>query len=158
MIPIRVENLLAANKNIGTTHITNGCYRLHPVEWNIGEAAGVLAAFAIEQSKRPRSIREDQTLLRAFQKEVVGEGVSLCWLIDVPVWSPDFAATQRLVVARGYGGKSDGLEFDPDKPVTAEDRAVWLVGVEGGGSNDLCGDRNFSRAAFAQAMLEAGQI
>ena len=33
-----------ANKNIGTTHITNGCYRLHPVEWNIGEAAGHLAA------------------------------------------------------------------------------------------------------------------
>ena len=158
LIPIRVENLIAANKNIGTTHITNGCYRLHPVEWNIGEAAGVLAAFAIEQSKRPRSIREDQTLLRAFQKEVVDEGVSLCWLIDVPVWSPDFAATQRLVVARGYGGKSDGLEFDPDKLVTAEDRAVWLADVEGGGSNDLCGDRIFSRAAFAQAMLEVGQI
>ena len=35
-----------ACKNIGTTHITNGCYRLHPVEWNIGEAAGALAAFA----------------------------------------------------------------------------------------------------------------
>ena len=27
--------LLPAPKNIGTTHITNGCYRLHPVEWNI---------------------------------------------------------------------------------------------------------------------------
>src|SRR5690606_17483688 len=31
LIPVRVENLLPANKNIGTTHITNGCYRLHPV-------------------------------------------------------------------------------------------------------------------------------
>ncbi|MEX2534267.1 MAG: FAD-dependent oxidoreductase [Trueperaceae bacterium] len=40
LIPIRVDNLLPANKNIGTTHITNGCYRLHPVEWNIGEAVG----------------------------------------------------------------------------------------------------------------------
>ena len=27
-----LDNLLAACKNIGTTHITNGCYRLHPVE------------------------------------------------------------------------------------------------------------------------------
>ncbi|MCA9439078.1 MAG: FAD-dependent oxidoreductase, partial [Candidatus Omnitrophica bacterium] len=45
LIPIRVTNLLAACKNIGTTHITNGCYRLHPVEWNIGEAAGYLAAW-----------------------------------------------------------------------------------------------------------------
>src|SRR5206468_9538617 len=40
LIPKRVENLLPACKNLGTTHITNGCYRLHPVEWNIGESAG----------------------------------------------------------------------------------------------------------------------
>jgi hypothetical protein len=40
LIPVRVENLLPACKNLGVTHITNGCYRLHPVEWNIGEAAG----------------------------------------------------------------------------------------------------------------------
>lgn len=33
---------MGINKNIGITHITNGCYRLHPVEWNIGEAAGYL--------------------------------------------------------------------------------------------------------------------
>jgi len=44
LLPERVENLLPAAKNIGTTHITNGCYRLHPVEWNVGEAAGALAA------------------------------------------------------------------------------------------------------------------
>ena len=49
LIPVRMKNLIAANKNIGTTHITNGCYRLHPVEWNIGESAGSLVAFAIEQ-------------------------------------------------------------------------------------------------------------
>ena len=30
LIPRRVENLLAAAKNLGVTHITNGCYRLHP--------------------------------------------------------------------------------------------------------------------------------
>jgi hypothetical protein len=32
LIPVRTQNLIAAAKNIGTTHITNGCYRLHPVE------------------------------------------------------------------------------------------------------------------------------
>ncbi|HMY74930.1 MAG TPA: FAD-dependent oxidoreductase, partial [Blastocatellia bacterium] len=36
LIPQRMENLLPACKNIGTTHITNGCYRLHPGEWNVG--------------------------------------------------------------------------------------------------------------------------
>ena len=37
MIPVRVENLLPGGKNLGVTHITNGAFRLHPVEWNIGE-------------------------------------------------------------------------------------------------------------------------
>jgi hypothetical protein len=46
LLPIRMENVLPANKNIGTTHITNGCYRLHPVEWSIGEAVGLLVKFA----------------------------------------------------------------------------------------------------------------
>ena len=41
LIPVRIENLLPAAKNIGTTHVTNGCYRLHPVEWNVGEAAAL---------------------------------------------------------------------------------------------------------------------
>lgn len=44
LIPVRMENLIAGAKNIGTTHITNGCYRLHPVEWAIGEAAGRYAS------------------------------------------------------------------------------------------------------------------
>ena len=43
LLPVRVQNLLPACKNIGTTHVSNGCYRLHPVEWNIGDAAGALA-------------------------------------------------------------------------------------------------------------------
>ena len=158
LIPVRVENLIAANKNIGTTHITNGCYRLHPVEWNIGEAAGLVAAFAVEQGRTPKAIREDETLLRALQREVVAEGVPLCWLIDIPVWSTDFAAIQQLVIAGGYGSKRDSLEFEPEKPVTAEDRAAWLAGTEGRGSTALGSDTTFSRVAFARAMLEAGQV
>ena len=51
LIPVRIGNLLAAAKNIGTTHITNGCFRLHPVEWNIGEAAGALAAFCLDRGR-----------------------------------------------------------------------------------------------------------
>ncbi len=48
-----------AGKNIGTTHITNGCYRLHPVEWNIGEVAGALAAYCLDHAATPRAVRDD---------------------------------------------------------------------------------------------------
>ena len=61
LIPVRVRNLLAGAKNLGTTHVTNGCYRLHPVEWNIGEAAGALAAYALDADEGsggdPRRLR-----------------------------------------------------------------------------------------------------
>lgn len=67
LIPIRVENLLPACKNLGVTHITNGCYRLHPVEWNIGEAAGALAAYCLENRYTPRQIRNTPELLADFQ-------------------------------------------------------------------------------------------
>ena len=67
LIPQRVENLLPACKNLGVTHITNGCYRLHPVEWNIGEASGALAAWCLARGLQPRQIRADERLLQEFQ-------------------------------------------------------------------------------------------
>ena len=79
LIPRRVENLLPACKNIGTTHITNGCYRLHPVEWNIGEAAGSLAAFSRERKEPPRAVRNRRDLLAEFQRRLTTAGVPLAW-------------------------------------------------------------------------------
>ncbi len=79
LIPIRMNNVLAACKNIGTTHITNGCYRLHPVEWNIGEAAGYLAAYCIDQHIRPREVRNDQEQLGDYQRVLEAAGISLQW-------------------------------------------------------------------------------
>ncbi|NLF76446.1 MAG: FAD-dependent oxidoreductase [Chloroflexi bacterium] len=67
LIPQRVENMLPACKNVGTTHITNGCYRLHPVEWNIGEAAGALAAFCLDKGLTPRQVRNTARHLNDFQ-------------------------------------------------------------------------------------------
>jgi hypothetical protein len=68
LIPIRVENLLPACKNLGVTHITNGCYRLHPVEWNIGEAAGALAAYCLSHGLTPRQVRNTTGHLSDFQR------------------------------------------------------------------------------------------
>lgn len=79
LLPIETENLLPACKNIGTTHITNGCYRLHPVEWNIGESVGILVAFALQKNNSPRSIQKDSDLLKEFQQMIVLQGVEIGW-------------------------------------------------------------------------------
>jgi hypothetical protein len=80
LIPVRMENLLPAAKNIGATHITNGCYRMHPVEWNIGEAAGALAAYCLMKAMAPRQVRNTPKHLRDFQGMLEDElGVVLAW-------------------------------------------------------------------------------
>lgn len=79
LLPKRMENLLPGCKNLGTTHITNGCYRLHPVEWNIGEASGAIAAQAILTKQTPRGIRNSSQKLRDLQRILQQQGFELSW-------------------------------------------------------------------------------
>ena len=51
LVPIDTDGLVLSAKSIGTTHITNAAYRMHPVEWAIGEASGFLAAFSVWTGK-----------------------------------------------------------------------------------------------------------
>lgn len=80
LIPVRVDNLLPANKNIGTTHITNGAYQLHPVEWSIGEAVGALIAFCLKADLPPRKIYLDERQLADYQHLLTyALGITLAW-------------------------------------------------------------------------------
>jgi FAD dependent oxidoreductase len=79
LIPVRLDNLLAGAKNIGTTHITNGSYRLHPVEWNSGEAAGHVAALCARRGVPPRAVRSRPQLLEELQRTLARAGVELRW-------------------------------------------------------------------------------
>ncbi|GIX06587.1 MAG: FAD-dependent oxidoreductase [Candidatus Poribacteria bacterium] len=79
LLPVRMENLLPACKNIGTTHITNGCYRLHPVEWNIGESVGLLIAHALDRNLPPRGVRNNRAELERFQRRLTAAGVEIRW-------------------------------------------------------------------------------
>ena len=79
LLPRRLENLLPACKNIGTTHLTNGCYRLHPVEWNIGESVGALAVFCRAKKTSPRAVRATPALLAEFQSALTAQGIPLAW-------------------------------------------------------------------------------
>lgn len=79
LLPVRIDNLLPACKNLGTTRITNGAYRVHPVEWSIGEAAGSLAAFALSNGVPPRAVRNKEELLEDFKRSLSQAGVRQEW-------------------------------------------------------------------------------
>ena len=83
LIPVRVENVLPAAKNLGVTHITNGCTRLHPTEWSIGEAAGSLAAFCLQHDVPPRGVWDNRNRVRDFQDTLTQQGAELAWPEDL---------------------------------------------------------------------------
>ena len=94
LVPRRTENLLAGCKTIGTTHITNGCYRVHHVEWAIGEAAGLTAALCVQRGLAPREVRGQDGVLRELQRRLVRRGVPIMWYDDVTPDDPRFAEVQ----------------------------------------------------------------
>lgn len=49
------------------------------VEWNIGEAAGALAAFCIEGHYSPDEVYEKPEIREKFQSLLQKEGVELSW-------------------------------------------------------------------------------
>ncbi|MFC7621917.1 FAD-dependent oxidoreductase [Microlunatus sp. GCM10028923] len=79
LVPRRVRNLLAAAKNLGTTQITNGCYRLHPVEWSVGEAAGETIAYCLDERLEPHQVVDDPARVTALQGRLSQAGVQLRW-------------------------------------------------------------------------------
>ena len=94
MIPERMKNLLPACKNIGSTHLTNGCYRLHPVEWNIGEVAGLLASFVIDEGIRPVDVWENKAIFDKFCLLIEGYGIQRYW-DDVRIAEGNYVRSQE---------------------------------------------------------------
>ncbi len=133
LVPQRVRNLLAACKNIGTTHITNGAYRLHPVEWNVGEAAGALASFSLIKGAAPSAIVANQAMLRQYQRVLLGRGVPLFWWTDVQFGDPWFAAVHLLGVAGIMSGPGPAMDFAPQAPLDDATRS----GVDANLGRDL---------------------
>jgi FAD dependent oxidoreductase/S-layer homology domain len=127
LVPVRIQNLLAASKDIGTTHITNGAYRLHPIEWAIGEAAGWLAALAVKSGRTPEEIVNNARLTSRLQLDLVNHGAPLYWFDDLKVSDPAFRAAQYLAAKGIFGGNDRDLHFSPSAAVTRQQALIALA-------------------------------
>jgi len=66
LIPKETDGLIVADKPVSVSNIVNGSTRLQPAVLQIGQAAGIIAAYAVQRNQRPAevNIREvQQTLL-----------------------------------------------------------------------------------------------
>lgn len=133
LVPQQHEGLLAAAKNIGTTHLSNGSYRLHPVEWHIGEAAGTAAAMAVQQQVTPRTLLTDTARLRKLQHVLANERrMPLYWWSDVaPDDQPLWTAAQMLGVTGVIVGYPGDLALHPTDTLKRGYAAVAIARLFG---------------------------
>ena len=122
LLPKQRANFLPAGKAIGVTHLTNGAFRLHPIEWMVGEAAGTIASLSLRASGNPD--------VRAIQRELAMAGVPIVWFDDLAVSDPSFAAIQFAAVSGMYPLGAD-LHASPDAPITRGEAALALAAWTG---------------------------
>jgi hypothetical protein len=138
LLPQSDVNFVPAGKNIGVTHLTNGAFRLHPIEWMIGEAAGTIATLAITSGTLPEYGAVQDALARA--------GVPLVWFDDLRVDHPAFAAV-HLAALRGAYPLGADLHASPDAPITRAEAAVALAAHYG---------EKLGREAAVRAAIDRG--
>jgi len=115
LVPVRLRNLLPACKNLGVTHLSNGAFRLHPIEWNVGEAAGHLAAFCLQEGLEPQAVAASQGLTRKFQRRLLEEGIPLYWWGDLVPGTEVWRAAQWLAQV-GVWPEEPDIRFRQDEP------------------------------------------
>ena len=122
LIPSDISNLLAGCKNLGTTHLTSGAYRVHPGEWAVGEAAGTLAAYCAGQNVTPAQAHAAAARIAAVQLRLLEQGVPIFWWDDVTYEQGKTFIAAHLVGARGFMADPGSMHFRPNATITHAER------------------------------------
>jgi hypothetical protein len=123
LIPESTDGFLAAEKNISQTRLADGATRLQPITMLTGQAAGLLAALAVESGIPPRRVGVGKV-----QKILLGEksALSLAQFQDVPRDKPVWPAVQMAIV-RGWMAGLHNENFGPGEPVKRRTAAAILA-------------------------------
>lgn len=80
LIPQGVDNVLMGGKAIAVTHIVNAATRIHYSEWDIGSAAGAIAAWLTQQ---PTHIAPSEIIstgrMSEVQEHLQSKNLQLSW-------------------------------------------------------------------------------
>ncbi|GAA1735330.1 hypothetical protein GCM10009809_33100 [Isoptericola hypogeus] len=118
-------NLIAGAKNLAATQVAAAAYRVHPGEWSVGEAAGVLAVEAHAAAIAPAGAASSPGAVRRAQERLLARGTPLVWARDLPTDHPAFRAATRAVLAGGTTGeRARSLDLRPDDTLVAAERGA----------------------------------
>ncbi|MCE5249359.1 FAD-dependent oxidoreductase [bacterium] len=134
LVPEKTDGLLAAAKNIGLSRIAASTYRLHPVEFQIGQAAGAAAALCLKWNCQPRDFwveapgatpGEAEQRLRQLQHELIRRHVPLFWNEDCGWDTGNFESVQWACLLEIM--EPHGPRFEPDAPLSRAEAALALA-------------------------------
>ncbi|MDN5213865.1 FAD-dependent oxidoreductase [Fulvivirgaceae bacterium BMA12] len=133
LIPKSVSNFIVAEKSISVTNLVNGTTRLQPVCLLIGQAAGALAALAVDEGVSPADVP-----VRKVQQALLDSKAYILPYLDVSPTSSSFSAIQKTGatgILRGEG-KNIGWEnqtlFYPDSLVSKSALQTGLQDIAAG--------------------------
>ena len=132
-----VENLLAADKCFGVSHMANGATRLQPLVINLGQAAGLAAALCVRDGVLPADLPVRQLQEALIADPIAPAGPMPLW--DTPWHHPEWRSRQRRALEDpdllDSGGRMGGLLADPRAAPPEPGESLWqgrlLVGAEG---------------------------
>lgn len=101
LLPVGAYSLIVAEKSISVSNIANGATRLQPVVLQIGQAAGTIAALALQKGVTPA-----QVPVRDVQQSILAQGGYLMPYLDCEPGSPMFATLQRIGASGVLRGES----------------------------------------------------
>ena len=69
-VPVNIDNLYLAGRNISGTHMAHSNYRVMPICANMGQSVGIAAALCVKNHKKPRELD-----YRLVQEKLIKLGV-----------------------------------------------------------------------------------
>lgn len=131
LVPVEMNGLLGAGKNIGVSSVVQSALRLHGQMMYVGQAAATLAWISLRDGTLPRQMVADTAKVHELQLKLArghgGPGILLWPWQDI---SPDdlhFEAVNMLSTRGIWQPQPDDVFFHPEKTVTQRELASLLA-------------------------------
>ncbi len=129
LVPLEMDGLLGAQKNVGYSSMVSAAIRLHDQCIHIGQASGAMAAVGLAEDVDPRVIPFDRELLEKVRHLLCGGGHGEPLLIwpwrDLPAEHEAFVSVNRLSALGCLPIMNTEVDFLPDEPAAAD----WMEQV-----------------------------
>ncbi|MBV2350814.1 FAD-dependent oxidoreductase [Synechococcus sp. HK05] len=135
-----VQNLLAADKAFSTSHMANGATRLQPLILNVGQAAGIAAALAVEQQRQPSDVPVRVIQERLINDQKAPSAVVPLW--QTPWHDPTWAGLQQQALTNVKAAQMAECSPRSAPPIARGPDTVGIISPDADGGyqfTEACG-------------------